>query len=466
MLENLGKTVIITGSQIPIFETRTDGKDNFSGALILAGNYVIPEVCVFFNNKLFRGNRTIKISSASLDAFDSPNVPCLAKVGINVEVDYRLIFRPCTVSKFTVHTKLDSNVGILWIFPSITLATIQAFLQPPMRGVVLQSFGAGNVPTNRSDILDALRRATTEGEMLIVNCTQCTTGSVSDIYETGRMLKECGVLSGYDMTPEAALSKLAYVLSKDEWSIEMKRSMVECSLRGEMTSSKSLYMQDFDLVDAVARSLHLSTPEELCQLGATLFPAMVNTAVLSGDISKLEHLKSYGADLSAINYDQRTALHVAAAEGKLDMVRHLLLSGAAVHIRDRYDRTPLMEAISNDHHDIIKLLIKCGAHITGSARAIGEHLCAAAARGLMNRLESYRLAGADLSQPDPSGRTALHLACLHGNVPMVQYLIKNYVDKDECDLLGLTPIQYATKGGFDEIVDILKGGKNNGNNSE
>lgn len=462
MLENLGKTVVITGSQIPIFETRTDGKDNFSGALILAGNYVIPEVCVFFNNKLFRGNRTIKISSAALEAFDSPNVPCLAKVGINVEIDYRLIFRPCTVSKFTVHTTLDQNVGILWIFPSITLATIRAFLQPPMRGVVLQSFGAGNVPTNREDILAAFRRASTEDEMLIINCTQCTTGAVSDIYETGRLLKECGVISGFDLTPEAALSKLAYVLSKDEWSLEMKRSMMECCLRGEMTSPKGLYMQDFDLVDAVARSLHLSTPEELIQLGATLFPAMVNTAVLSGDISKLEHLKSYGADLSAINYDMRTALHVAAAENKVDVVRHLLLSGAAVHIRDRYDRTPLMEAISNDHHDIIKLLLKCGAHITGSARAIGEHLCAAASRGLMTRLESYRIAGADLSQPDPSGRTALHLACLHGNVPMVKYLIKNYADRNECDLLGLTPMDYATKGGFDEIMDILKAEKGDG----
>lgn len=272
MLENLGKTVIITGSQIPIFETRTDGKDNFTSALILAGNYVIPEVCVFFGSKLFRGNRTIKVSSASLDAFDSPNVPCLAKFGINVEIDYRLIFRPCTVSKFTVHTQLDENVGVLRIFPSITLATIRAFLSPPMRGVVLQSFGAGNVPTNRQDILDELAKATTERDMIIVNCTQCTTGSVCDIYETGRLLRKCGVISGYDMTPEAALSKLAYVLSKEEWTLETKREMMQCSLRGELTSGKAPSMQDYDLVDAVARSLHLSTPEELSQLGATLFP--------------------------------------------------------------------------------------------------------------------------------------------------------------------------------------------------
>lgn len=140
MLENLGKTVIITGSQIPIFETRTDGKDNFMGALIIAGNYVIPEVCVFFNSKLFRGNRTIKISSASLDAFDSPNVSPIAKMGINTEVDYRTIFRPCTVDKFKVHGKLDENVGILRIFPNILASSAKAFLSE-LKGVVLQSFG-------------------------------------------------------------------------------------------------------------------------------------------------------------------------------------------------------------------------------------------------------------------------------------------------------------------------------------
>lgn len=175
MLENLGKTVIITGSQIPIFETRTDGKDNFTSALIIAGNYVIPEVTVFFGSKLYRGNRTIKVSSASLDAFDTPNVSCLANVGINVEVDYRLIFRPCTVNRFCVHSHLDENVGILRLFPSITTATIRAFLQPPMRGVVLQSFGAGNIPSNREDMLQALKDASQNG-MIIVNCTQCTTG--------------------------------------------------------------------------------------------------------------------------------------------------------------------------------------------------------------------------------------------------------------------------------------------------
>lgn len=195
------------------------------------------------------------------------------------------------------------------------------------------------------------------------------------------------------------------MLSKDEWNLETKKAMMQNNLRGELTNGKGPELQDYDLVDAVARSLHLSTPKELEQLGAVLFPAMVNASVVAGDVNKIDMLKSYGANLSSVNYDMRTALHVACAEGNEEVVRHLLLNGAAVHIRDRYDRNPLAEAINHDFHSIIKLLLKCGSHLTVSPRALGDSLCGAAARGMIKRLESYRLAGADLSMPDASGRT-------------------------------------------------------------
>lgn len=208
-------------------------------------------------------------------------------------------------------------------------------------------------------------------------------------------------------------------------------------------------------MDAVARSLHLSSPHQVIQLGATLFPAMVNSAVIQGDKEKLNSLKSYGADLSALNYDQRTALQIACCVDNYDIVKYLLLNGVSVHSRDRNDRTALMEAISRDNHEIIKLLVKCGSHMTGSSRVIGEHLCAAASRGLVKRMESYRLAGADLSQPDPSGRTPIHLAVLHGHVDLVNYLIKNYVELDDVDMLGLSPLDYALKIKNEEIAAII-----------
>ncbi|BFG02303.1 L-asparaginase [Drosophila madeirensis] len=455
MLENLGKTVIITGSQIPIFETRTDGKDNFTSALIIAGNYIIPEVCIFFGHKLMRGNRTVKVSSNSLDAFDSPNVPPLAMIGIDVNVDYRLIFRPCSIERFCVHLNLDENVGLLRIFPSISLSTFRAFLAPPIRGVVLQSFGSGNIPSNRRDLIDELQAAADRG-VIIINCTQCPNGSVAEIYDTGKVLCDLGVIPGYDMTPEAALSKLAYVIGKEEWSLDVKKQMMQSNLRGELTSVTAPKMEDYDLVDAVARSLHLSSPQELDQLGATLFPAMINAAVAEGDLKKINNLKAYGADLSGTNHDQRTALHLACQLGNVEIVKYLLHNGVSVHIRDRYDRTPLLEAVSTDNHEIIQLLINCGAHLTGSSRAVGEQLCAAAARGSLMRLKSYQYAGADLSQPDPSGRTALHVAALHGFPEVVEYVLPYFESASEKDLLGLSAWDYAERGGHTALVDMLK----------
>lgn len=171
---------------------------------------------------------------------------------------------------------------------------------------------------------------------------------------------------------------------------------------------------------------------------------MVNASVVAGDINKIDMLRTYGANLSAVNYDLRTALHIACAEGNDEVVKHLLLNGAAVHIRDRYDRSPLIEAINHDNHEIIRLLLKCGAHIFGSTRSLGDSLSGAAARGLVKRLESYRLAGVDLSLQDNSGRTALHLAALHGHMNVVDYLLKEEVEYRH-DMMGLTPLDYARK---------------------
>lgn len=231
--------------------------------------------------------------------------------------------------------------------------------------------------------------------------------------------------------------------------------MMQANLRGELTSNKNLNIQEYDLIDAVARSLHISSPNELSQLGETLFPAMLNAAIVENDTTKVDSLKSHGANLSAVNCDLRTALHLACCEGNAAMVKHLLAHGVSVHIRDRYDRTALMEAISTDNHEIIKILVKCGAHMTGSARGLGEQLCSVAVRGYITRIESYRLAGADLSQPDASGRTALHVASLHGHLELVRYLMKHFVEKDDQDALGLSPLDYATRGGHTDVVEFL-----------
>ncbi|XP_033323829.2 L-asparaginase isoform X1 [Megalopta genalis] len=454
MLEALGKIVILTGSQVPIFDSRSDGLENFLSSLIIAASYHIPEVCVYFGTKLMRANRTSKISATAFNAFDSPNFPPLAKANSKIEVDYRAIFRPCTLTKFCVHANLNRNVGLLRIFPSITTELVRAFLQPSIEGVVLESYGAGNIPINREDLVDEFRKASKRG-VIIVNITQCATGCVMGLYEPAKQLEKAGVISGYDMTPEAALTKLAYVLSKKEWNTDTRRKIMQINLRGELSAGRPPSLQDVDLVEAVARSLRISSSAEFAELGTILFPAMLNAAVIAKDLAKLESLKGYGANITQKNADGRTALHIACCEGDLNVVQCLLRMGASVHIKDRFDRTPLTDALEYDHHDIIKVLLQCGAHLHGSGYLIGEKMCVAAAVGNVKRLKSYHIANADLSQIEFSGRTPLHYAALHNKPQVIKFLLEHRVNTDCKDKIGQTPLDLARAAGSADAVSLL-----------
>lgn len=163
------------------------------------------------------------------------------------------------------------------------------------------------------------------------------------------------------------------------------------------------------MIDAVAKTLNMTTPEEVSQLGHVIFPALVNSAVIANNLPKIEQYQCYGANLAAINYDGRTALHIAAREGHYDIVNYLLSFGVPVHVRDKNNRTALMEAVSSNRCDIIKILVKCGAYLTGEPSSIGNFLCHAATKDNVKNLESFRLAGASLELQDQHGRTPLHV---------------------------------------------------------
>ncbi len=212
MLEGLAKPVILTGAQIPLEHLRNDALDNFLGALMLAGHYVIPEVGVYFHHRLFRGNRSAKVDASSLDSFASPNHPALVDVGVEVDVRWDLVRPPGDALK--VHTELEPHVAALRLYPGITRGVLENFLRPPLRGLVLESFGSGNAPDRDLEIIAALREATDRG-VVIVNVTQCLRGRVSPSYAAGRALMDAGVVQGADMTAEAALAKLAFLLGQD-----------------------------------------------------------------------------------------------------------------------------------------------------------------------------------------------------------------------------------------------------------
>ncbi|XP_006812393.2 L-asparaginase-like [Saccoglossus kowalevskii] len=442
MFENLGKPVILTGSQVPLFELRNDGRDNLLGAIYLAGHVAIPEVALYFNNKLFRGNRCTKVASHSFDAFDSPNLAPLINMGVDIEVCWDSIFRSSATEKFKVQEKMNTNIGLLRLFPGITTETVKAFLQPPMQGIVLQTYGAGNAPDNRKDLLAAFKEASDRGA-LIVNCTQCTKGTVVCSYATGRALLDAGIIPGSDMTVEAALTKLSYVLNKEGLSVEEKRKLMATNLRGEMRVMQGipekLSLKDSEFIRGVATTLKLTSSEEVRAVADALFPTLMCSAAKLGNIDLMKDLQKYGSNLDNNDYDERTPLHIAAAEGKLDAVKFLLENGASVHARDRYDHTPLMDAIRFKFVDIIKLLRQTGAHIVHmSQHEIGMRLCDAASRNDVEELECWNLAGADLSTPDYSSRTALHIAIAMQNESVVKFLIEHGVDIHHKDAFGET----------------------------
>lgn len=243
MFENLNKPVIVTGSQIPLAQLRSDGQANLLNALYIAANYPINEVTLFFNNKLFRGNRARKVDADGFNAFDSPNLPPMLSAGIHIEVDKAFIAQHVNnqtdakvgiASKLSVSPIKSQPIGMLSLYPGISPKVLTNIIQQPVNALILLSYGVGNAPQN-PELLAEIVRATQKG-IIVVNCTQCVRGTVDmSGYANGRLVEETGVVSGKDITPEAALAKLHYLLSKSDVDSDQRRHLMSVNLRGEMT---------------------------------------------------------------------------------------------------------------------------------------------------------------------------------------------------------------------------------------
>ena len=235
MLDGLRKPVLITGSQIPLCEIRNDARENLITSLLVASTYAIPEVCLYFGGKLLRGCRATKVSADGFAAFDSPNFPLLGSAGIDIEINWDLVRKPNENGRLAVQEMTATPVvSALRLFPGISPELVRNILRPPLQGLVLEAYGVGNGPDQNQEFLDALAEATARG-VVIVDCTQCLEGTVNlGEYAAGSALARAGVISGYDLTAEAALAKLYCLFSRGLEAEKVKDEM-QRDLRGEMT---------------------------------------------------------------------------------------------------------------------------------------------------------------------------------------------------------------------------------------
>ena len=438
MLEQLGKPVILV-------DAARAPTDDLPGALELAGHYEIPEVCILSDHALLRGNRAQRAESAGRTIFTSNNFPPLVHLGLEIRVAWeRILATPTRPLRIAPLARKD--VAVLRLFPGVSAELLGKLLAPPVVGAVLD----GQATLAREpELLEVLRAAHARGLVLVL-VSQGQHGPQGD-----PDLAAAGVHDGADMTPEAALAKLCYLLTRHRDRNDVTR-LLHVDLRGELTAAdrhNRFSFRERVFVASVARAL-AEAGESVTRLDVerALFPVLMCSAGGLGDTTALAGLLAGGADVDAADYDGRTALHLAASEGQVAAIELLLGKGARVDVTDRWGGTPLQDAVRQRQRAAVGVLRRSGAALTGDFAA---DLCALAAAGDLEGLGLWIEAGVDHRSADYDGRTALHLAAAEGRLDVVRLLLACGADPRVVDRWGSTPIHEARRAGHQAVADQL-----------
>jgi len=455
MLENLNKPVILTGAHIPLSEMRNDAHTNLVDALTIAAFYKIPEVCILFGSELFRGNRTIKTDNVHFTAFESPNFQPLAELGVNIKVNWEFVSKE-SEDNFCYFDDLNSNIGIVKIFPMIDDEQFETFFKPPIEAVIIETYGAGNIPLNRPKLIEIIKEASERG-VILLNVSQCRKGVVSTSYETGKLLENLGVIFAGDITLECALAKLSYLLGK-KYDRKTLFKMIKTNLRGELTPpfEEHFSYQSNSFINYMMNTLDLTHEDKESKVFFdSLMPSIINELI---EQQNLEILKKFENEISHINFaefTEKSPLHIAAKNGNEKFVKFLLkFKNIKINMLDNKKMTALNHACLHKKENVAIILKDSGGKLNEDpCLNLGHHFSKLAYEGDLNALKLFHECGANLMAKNYQNRTAAHIAAAEGKIEILKFLITegkyNIFEKDK---YGNIPID----DGNQEIKEYLK----------